>query len=488
MYRFLPWIALTLVALAAALWKIGDHKRLRAALSFLALSLVVWGGEAVGSWAGLNTSAVQQVALALVGLAGVQVIAGAVFNFAVKKARVPRFAGEMVVIACYLGIVGRLLYSLGVNITGLFATSAVATAVIGLALQDMMGNIASGIALEFEKDIRVGDYVRTETTAGTVVHKRLRHTEIKTPDGDAVMLPNIFLTRSPFTVVGRHHRMFVPFTMPYTINPQELIDAVIFGLRSSPIPDVASDPPPTCVIQELATGHIRYTAVVWSTRPGREAFTASAVLNRIFFALKRSGIPVSEISTLVEMKPVSEIAETKLDPVVLLRRTLIFRHLDEANLYALGAKLRSLSFGPGELIVRQGDDGDSMYIVTAGQVAIRHEGMDRAETQVAIVSAGEFFGEASLLTGEARNSNAVAISRVDCYELDKSGLQNIMAQRPDLAEDMSVVVAHRQVELAASREKLDAETARRREAENQRDLLTRICRFFGLDSFSASAD
>ena len=214
----------------------------------------------------------QQVAIALVGLAAVQVIAGAVFDFAVKKARVPRFAGEMVVVACYLAIVFNLLYSLGVNVTGIFATSAVATAVIGLALQDMMGNIASGIALEFENDIRVGDFICGENTAGTVVHMRLRHTAIETPDGDTVMLPNSFLTRSAFTVVGRSHRQFVPFTMPYTINPQELIDAVTFALRASPIPDVASDPPPSCVIQELAPGHIRYAAVVWMLSPGREAY------------------------------------------------------------------------------------------------------------------------------------------------------------------------------------------------------------------------
>jgi small-conductance mechanosensitive channel/CRP-like cAMP-binding protein len=487
MYRFLPLIALTLVGLAAALWKIGDHKRLRAALGFLGLSLIVWGAEAVGSAAGLNVSAAQQVAIALVGLAAVQVIAGAVFNFAVKKAKVPRFAGEMAVIACYLAILGHLLFSLGVNVTGLFATSAVATAVIGLALQDLMGNIASGIALEFEKDIHIGDFVRTEHTAGTVVHKRLRHTEIRTPDGDAVMLPNIFLTRSPYTVVGRAHRLFVPFTMPYTINPQELMDAVVFGLRSSPLPEVASDPPPSCVIQELAAGHIRYAAIVFTTNPAREVVTVSAVLNRVYFALRRAGIPVSEISTLVEMKPVSETEPTKVDPVVLLRRTLIFRHLDEANLYELGAGLHHLSFAPGELVVRQGDAGDSMYIVTAGQVAIRHIGQDNAETQVAVISAGEFFGEASLLTGAARNSNAVAISRVDCYELDKAGLQGILDQRPDLAEDMSVVVAHRQTQLAISREKLDAETARRREAEDQMQLLNRIRRFFGLNTNSASA-
>ncbi len=487
MYRFLPWIALTLVALAAALWKIGDHKRLRAALGFLVLSLFVWGGEALASRAGTNAAAAQQVAIALVGLAAVQVIAGSVFNFAVKKARVPRFAGEMAVIACYLAIVARLLYSLGVNVTGLFATSAVATAVIGLALQDMMGNIASGIALEFEKDIRVGDFVRADNAAGTVVHKRLRHTEIKTPDGDAVMLPNSFLTRSAFTVVGKTHRLFIPFTMPYTIDPQELVDGVISGLRSSPIPNVASDPPPSCVIQELATGHIRYAAVVWTLNPAREAITISAVLNRIFFALTRAGIPVSEISTLVEMKAASQIEAKPTDPVALLRRTLIFRHLDEPTLNELGEKLRHLSFAPGELIVRQGDDGDSMYIITSGEVSIKYALADRSEIQVALVSAGEFFGEASLLTGERRNASAVALTRVDCQELDKAGLQAILSRRADLAEDMSVVVAHRDIELAVSREKLDAEAARLREAQEQMALLGRIRRFFGIDQTRASA-
>jgi len=139
------------------------------------------------------------------------------------------------------------------------------------------------------------------------------------------------------------------------------------------------------------------------------------------------------------------------------------------------------------LIVRQGDSGDSMYIITAGQVAINYTGIDKAETQVALITAGEFFGEASLLTGETRNSNAVALSRVDCYELTKAGLQTILENHADLAEDMSVVMAHRQTQLASSREKLDAETARLREAENQQQLLTRIIRFFGLNSTSASA-
>jgi CRP-like cAMP-binding protein len=264
-----------------------------------------------------------------------------------------------------------------------------------------------------------------------------------------------------------------------------LIDAVTLALCASPIPDVAADPPPSCVVLELAPGHIRYAAVVWTLKPGEEAVGVSAVLNRIYFGLKRAGIPVSEITTLLEMKAVTEGAGASANPVDMLRRTMIFRLLDDDGLSELGSKLRHLSFAPGELIVRQGDGGDSMYIVISGQVAINYAGKDGSEMQVAAVTSGDFFGEASLLTGETRNSSAVALTRVDCYELQKTGLEGVLGSRADLAEDMSVVLAHRLGELDLTREKLHLESARLEHSQTQ--ILSRIRRFFGFDGNSAKA-
>lgn len=485
----MPWIALALFACSAALWKAVPRSRgrFRSALGFLGLWLIFWAGTSAASWWHLNLQAARQLSFALIELAAVQAIAGIVFDFAVEKARVPRFAVEMVVVACYMVIVFNLFYSLGFNVTGIFATSAVATAVIGLSLQDMLSNIAGGIALELENAIRVGDFIQCGDSSGWVKHVRLRHTAIETPDGDRVMLPNSFLTRSPVMVLSRSRRQFIPFTMPYARNPQELIDAVTFALRASPIPDVAADPAPFCIVLEMAPGHIRYAAVVWMLKPGKEALTISAVLNRIYFALQRAGIPATEITHLLELKAATDGGGASANPVDILRRTPIFRLVDDPGLFELGARLHHLSFAPGELIIRQGDEGDSMYFVTGGQVAINYVGRDRSEIQVAVISPGEFFGEASLLTGETRNANAIALSRVDCYELDKAGLEGIIGKRADLAEDMSVVMAHRQMELDVTRERLDLETARLREAESQTQLLARIRRFFGLKNNSPKA-
>jgi small-conductance mechanosensitive channel/CRP-like cAMP-binding protein len=480
---------LVLFACAAALWKLlpRSRGRFRAALGFLGLWVILWAGASTASSWHLSLPASRQLSLALVALAAVQVIAGVVFDFAVERAGVPRFAGEIVVVAAYVLVLVNLFYNLGVNVTGIFATSAVATAVIGLSLQDMLGNIASGIALEFENDIRVGDFIKCGESSGWVQHVRLRHTAIETPDGDRVMLPNSFLTRSPVMVLSRSRRQFVSFTMPYARNPQELTDAVTLALQASPIPDVAVDPRPFCIVLEMAPGHIRYAAVVWMLNPGQETFAVSAVLQRIYFALQRAGIPATEITHLLEMKAASDGGMAAANPVDILRRTPIFRLLDDPGLFELGARLHHLSFAPGELIIRQGDEGDSMYFVTSGQVAINYTGIDRSEIQVAVISPGDFFGEASLLTGEARNANAAALSRVDCYKLDKAGLQGVMTRRADLAEDMSVVMAHRLTELDITRERLDRETARLREAESQTQILVRIRRFFGLKGNAAKA-
>jgi CRP-like cAMP-binding protein len=274
--------------------------------------------------------------------------------------------------------------------------------------------------------------------------------------------------------------------MPYANNPQELVDVVTFALQASPIPDVAVDPLPFCIVLEMAPGHIRYAAVVWMLKPGQEALAISAVLNRIYFALQRAGTPATEITHLLEMKAATDGGSEGLNPVDILRRTPIFRLLDDPGLFELGARLHHLSFAPGEIIIRQGDEGDSMYFVTKGEVAINYAGIDRSEIQVAVISPGDFFGEASLLTGEARNASAIAISRVDCYKLEKAHLQGIMTRRAELAEDMAVVLAHRLTELEVTREKLGLETARLREAESQAQVLARIRRFFGLRSNAAS--
>lgn len=410
------WVPPLLFACSLALWKIArERARLRTAWVFLSLWAGIWITTFLPSNWLPSGSVVAEVSLALVELAALLVSVVVVFDLLLRKAHVPKFVTEVALVAGYVAIVFHLLFNLGVNVTGIFATSAVATAVVGLALQDMLSNIAGGIALQVEGGIRPGDFITCGEFSGWVHHVRLRHTSIRTANNDTVILPNYLLTRSSVNICELSHRRFVPFTMPYSVNQQEVIDTVELALRSSPIPGMASEPAPTCVIRELEPGHIQYAAVVWLTQPGRETEPVSAVSVRVCFALRRVGIPASEAIHALQMRGAEATNAAELTPVDALRLTPILRLLEEDDLQEVSEHLQNLCFAPGECIVRQGDVGDSMYFIVSGQAEIRFRSPDGIERQVAQMGAGDFFGEASLLTGETRSATAVAQSRVDCY-------------------------------------------------------------------------
>jgi CRP-like cAMP-binding protein len=86
----------------------------------------------------------------------------------------------------------------------------------------------------------------------------------------------------------------------------------------------------------------------------------------------------------------------------------------------------------------------------------------------------------SLMTGAPRSATVVALTDVECYRLDKAAFQDILHARPELAEQIAGLLAHRSVELAAVREQLDHEAKARRLATEKVDLLAKIRGFFGL--------
>lgn len=335
-------LAAAILVLAVLCWKtLPKHRqRFRGSVIFVFLWLV---------FAALPFPAFQAAAPSLLAMAALQLAAGVSFEIAVLRLQMPRFLVEMAVFAAYIAILVRLLLTLGVNLTGIFATSAVATAMVGFALQDMLANIAGGIALELERGLRVGDFVKVGENSGWVKFVRLRSTVIETADGNTVILPNSALTRSAFTIAGHKRRQFIPFRMPYSHNPQEVMDTVTEALRASPLAGVADDPKPVCVIEVLTENHIQYSIVVWMTEPGRDTIFASGVMNRVFFALLRAGIPPAPITNIVEIHQQGENKGSLANPVHVLRSSPIFRLLSDQSIAQLGGRDASFVIRAGRV-------------------------------------------------------------------------------------------------------------------------------------------
>ena len=91
----------------------------------------------------------------------------------------------------------------GVNLGSLVTALGVGSVVIGLALQDTLGSLFSGIALVSARHFRVGDWVRFGNDEGPVLSQNWRTVTIKTRSGDALVMPNGVIARAPLTVLGK---------------------------------------------------------------------------------------------------------------------------------------------------------------------------------------------------------------------------------------------------------------------------------------------
>jgi CRP-like cAMP-binding protein/small-conductance mechanosensitive channel len=485
----LGWTLLGLICASVLLWKLAPEERRRIGFvgALSAAALVIWLGAALPA----SPPWILQTARAILELIGLLLAVVFVFQVILKRWRAPRILSDLIIGVGYVAILIALLTRVGVNLTGIIATSAVATAVIGFGMQDLLGNLAGGLVLEFERSIQEGDWIRTDQFWGQVRSVRMRHTALETPDGDTILAPNSVLMRSAVTVLGRtggsgggpiKHRKLVVFQLHHGYSPATVVEGVEQALGASAMEGIAENPRPRCIVVEYHPQYVEYGALVWLMRPGLEMADISGVRTRISFALTRIGAPLASIPYVVDQRTeaapdLDAAAKERMD---LLRRIEVVQCLNEEETRQLASHMRKVSFAPGEAILRQGDAGDSAYIVKSGRVRILLSNDSGLSEQVACLAPGDFFGEMSLLTGERRTATAMALDQVDCYHLAKADLDAVFAGRPDVAADIAGLLANRQAGLAAVREKLSDEAARQRELQNRSDLLSRIRRYFAI--------
>ncbi len=484
MYGFLGWTLPAAFLLSLILWIGGaaSRRQIRSSWVYCGLAVVLWLLYPSGTGTGAA------LATAFTELTVLQLIVTALDVTLLKRLNAPKFVGEVLIAGGYMAVVFSLLAHVGLNVTGLITTSAVATAVLGLSLQDLLVNFVGGVVLELEQTIKVGDWIRTEQFSGAVTGVRLRHTVLQTADNDTLLLPNSLLMRAPATIVSRKHRRLIQFTLPYGCDPARITEAVVNALTMSPVKSVCSEPRPRCFILELNPQYIVFGIFAWLNDPPGEYLAVSAVLTRVHYALARLGVPLKSISTTLEVtrppKPEPSLPAQNLE---ILQAVPIFRSLPVDAMERLAPSLKHTVFGPGECVIRQGDEGDSMYILIAGSVDI-HIGVDSGMSEyVATLNAGEFFGEMSLLTGERRAASVIAMTAVECLVVDKHSMTELFCWHPELMTNVSDVIVDRQAGLAATRERLDGEEKRLQAVRSRRDMLQRIQHYFGIADSGTAA-
>jgi CRP/FNR family cyclic AMP-dependent transcriptional regulator len=116
-----------------------------------------------------------------------------------------------------------------------------------------------------------------------------------------------------------------------------------------------------------------------------------------------------------------------------LRQVTLFKDLGEEDLAALGARLRERRVREGEVLFRQGEPGDEMFLIRRGAVLISKPVIGRAEQVLARLGPGEFFGEMSLFDQAPRSASVQAETETVMLCLDRDSLQHLIRTSPHAA-------------------------------------------------------
>jgi len=365
-----------------------------------------------------------------------------------------------------------------VELAPLFTGSAILGIVVGLALQDTLGNLFAGIALQADQPFQVGDVVNLgQRGTGTVESVSWRGVKIRTFQNKLLIISNSALGKETIEVAprGNLNARAVYFDTSYTDSPSRTIHVVREAVRQ--VENVSQKMRPVVRIRNLGDNGLQWEVKYWLDDYPLYNDTDALIRQRIWYVFQREKIEFSTNTTTVHIEPkpgetpFEELKESIADR---FNRLPIFAPLSDEEMEKLARGTYSRVFAPGEAIVRMGQEGNSMFVIVRGSVKVQIPENGGHKT-LNTLRENDFFGEMSLLTGQPRSATVVAAEETEVLQIRKQALKPIFEGNPQLVQSICEIIEER-------KEVVPTEAVSQSDAgENgSRGVLRSIKNFFGL--------
>jgi small-conductance mechanosensitive channel/CRP-like cAMP-binding protein len=371
-----------------------------------------------------------------------------------------------ILILLYVGVLFAILRgSLGVNITPFLATSAIFTAILGLAFQGVLGNLLAGISLNLTRSFSRGDWVKIGSHEGVILDTNWRETLILDRYSNVVVIPNNTVASEMIVNFSRpDHKtaLTIPLKVSSGAPPAVVLDALLQAARE--VPEVITLRAPEAYILNYDNLGISYLVKFWVTDFARKHPITGDVARHIWYKFKREdiGVPVffdEGIKDMVEAVAAArgvepEDKEKEGNFADLLRSNLLRYQegektgqllVPEDEVRRLAASVGRHKYTGGEVLFRQGDKGESCYIVARGSLKgqIIYEEKGKRHISEFRIEPGGIFGEMSLFTGMPRTATGIIEAEAELLEITAEAFAQLLGRNPQLAEVIAELVSGR---------------------------------------------
>ncbi len=417
----------------------------------------------------------------LAGVAAALLAQALVPTVLVRHLRLPptRMVRQLVVVLCWalaIGAVGAIFFDVPAG--SLVTTSGLLVATIGLALKNVISDAFTGLSLP----IKIGDWIEVDGQLGRVVEISWRATRMLTTDHITLIIPNTHLTAKPFKNFSQpepYYRDRFKVVLDHAVTTHQAERILLAAARQvDAIHQIPHSP-------EARITAFTERGIEWELRyyvPDHD------MASRVRYQVQRNLLRNLHYSGIALPYPVlvrkdaqrQERVQQPVDEVGFLRGVELFDSLSDDELRALVAAVSLQLKVAGQPLVRQGEAGDSLFVLREGLlgVSIARPGGD-GEIEVAQLAPGSFVGEMSLLTGAPRSATVTPVTDSMCYEITREVMAPLMESRPELAQQLSRVLAERQLRNSAKLESAGKVTEVQKRSLTEQ-ILGRINAFFRL--------
>ena len=404
-----------------------------------------------------------------------------------RRSPLSRFIHQIVLIIVY--IFAFLVYcswAFGLNIDKFLAGSAVISIVLGLALQETLGNFFSGMVMQASSPFAIGHWITCAGSEGRVVDMTWRAVTLHTLDDNFVLIPNSLIAREQivnFNNPTANTARTVQGGIEYGTAPERVREVLMKAALETP--GVLAQPSPVVFLTNFGGSSIDYTLKFWINDARQHLNIESRVRVNMWYRVKQAGMnmpcPIRTVEiTSLDRKESREAHANFQERLEALGRAPLLASLKPEQRELLAREACQLLLAPDQIVYKANDGGDSMYIVERGTLDVFFAVGDKPATKVGQLQAGQVFGEMSALTGEPRQATVKAATEAACVELTHASLQNIFQQDPALLEALGTLVADHQArreELVREHETAAAASAT--SAVERQTMVGRMRRLFG---------
>jgi small-conductance mechanosensitive channel/CRP-like cAMP-binding protein len=418
-----------------------------------------------------------------------------------KQIPLPSVLHGFILAVIYLAVFFIILRGiLDINITPFLATSALLTAILGLAFQDALSNVVSGISLHFTKSFDKGHWVEIGGHEGVVVDTNWRETRIFDRKFNIIVVPNNKAARENiinYSLPDRKTALLLPLKVSFSAEPS----LVFAALREAALenPKVLHSPAPVVQIHGYDDVGVDYKLKFFITDFAQKYPILADVSQKIWYKFKRNGIEipialgdrVGDVLTTVFQREASRLREAEESEIfTALKQSTLLRDGAEGPLLVEEKQIKSLTphitkhhYAAGEILFRQGEPGETCYIIVKGIIRgeIAYEESGKPYKSEFRVERGGVFGEMSLFTGLPRTATGIIEEPAELLEINADIFGRLLENNPSLAETIADMVSRRNQANQEFYMKIKELSSQQiEESTNRQSILTRLLSFLKL--------